>query len=213
MTPNCPICENQSTQKVLTVERPDLGDSVRYQVEECKQCTFHFANGPIDPELLERVYSKGFHSSKQQSATLDSSGKISKESWKFPIIINANRRVQFLKTLKPKGRILDVGAGRGYFAKMATETFDAEGAELSESAAQYGRDELGLTMHSGDFLEAPIETNSYSIITLWDVLACFSKPKPVIEKIYSLLEPGGFLVMTVPDADSMIAKSMGKRWP
>lgn len=208
----CPICPHAQADFQHCFQRPDLGTGVQYQLYRCQECGFGFIDGPLDEAILEQVYGRAFHTSSQQNAAVNARGELTPESYKAPIIINAQYRVQQLKKWGLEGRLLDVGAGKGFFVKLASSHFDAEGIELSASAVNTALD-MGLKVCHGNFLEADLPLQAYDLITLWDVLASLPEPQVALAKIGTHLKRKGSLVLTLPDYSSPVAKATGPFWP
>jgi len=114
------------------------------------------------------------------------------------------QRLRAIKRFRSSGRLLDVGAGRGYFVKaaLAEGSFRAEGVELSKYACRWAQKHLGLKLIQGDFLSLKLTPKSYQVITLHSTLEHFPEPRRVLSKTVSLLKPGGLLVFSVPNLDS-----------
>ncbi|UCD36125.1 MAG: class I SAM-dependent methyltransferase [Nitrospiraceae bacterium] len=197
---------------LFDVKRPDLGEGICYSVWDCPSCTFKFAQGPLQPSLLSRLYNGGFHGSSQQAAPVGDNGEFTPESMKFPIIRNVIDRTRSLQRLRSSGDLLDVGAGRGYFVKAASQVFSAEGIELNPDAAEFGRS-MGVHVVSGDFLTHDFREKQYDIITMWDVIASLPEPKTAVARIQGLLKQDGLLVMTLPDGGSAAARLLKRYWP
>jgi hypothetical protein len=45
-----------------------------------------------------------------------------------------------------------------------------------------------------------------------DVLEHLTDPQDAVDEVHSLLEPGAAFYLTVPDAGSLLARAMGRRW-
>lgn len=103
--------------------------------------------------------------------------------------------------------LLDIGSFAGIFLRKAkSRGFRAKGIELNPKMAEYTRDHLELDVHSGEFLEIPLEAQSFDVITLIDVLEHLVTPKKVLDKAIQLLKPGGFLLIKVPNMRPQIVK-------
>jgi SAM-dependent methyltransferase len=97
-----------------------------------------------------------------------------------------------------KGSLLDVGAGIGQFLNIAKPYFtQVAGTELSESACQIAKETYGLDLKLGtiDSLDLP----SFDNITLVHVLEHVPSPKETLARCYDLLNPGGRLLICVPN--------------
>lgn len=113
---------------------------------------------------------------------------------------------RFLPQLEPfreGGRLLEIGAGYGYFLKLASDAgWDSEGVEISpyccEIARQQGCKIRQCALDNCDFSKA-----GYDAIVLWDVIEHFTQPDEVIARCWELLRSGGALMMRTPDARAL----------
>lgn len=105
-------------------------------------------------------------------------------------------RLECLKSLKPRGRLLDVGCGRGFFLKSALEYgYQVEGVERTHAAARQASEQLDAVIHVCNVQDSLMIEGSYDIITLWEVLEYFSNPLEALKNVKALLEPDGILVL------------------
>ncbi len=109
------------------------------------------------------------------------------------------------------GSLLDVGAATGFFLGLALRNkWDVTGVEISDFAAEKARAK-GLAVLTGT-LDSVRFPKLFNVITMWDVIEHVSDPYEQIKKAYELLAPNGILIINTPDASSIFAKIMGKRW-
>jgi 2-polyprenyl-3-methyl-5-hydroxy-6-metoxy-1,4-benzoquinol methylase len=114
---------------------------------------------------------------------------------------------------KSKGRLLDVGAAAGYFVKVAADNnWQAEGVEPSSWMSQYAQDKLGVKVRPGTIHNYRFKSNSFDVITYWDVLEHVPDPKKDLKKTAKLLKKGGLLIVNYPDWASLPAKIFGRKW-
>lgn len=197
----CPVCQGEDVPRRHRVPSPYLTPRIDYDIHGCNRCGHHFALGPVDDATLARVYSESFHATSQQEAISPGS----------PVIINATQRAELLAAAGLRGRLLDIGAGRGYFVRAAGQRFAAEGIEFSAVAADAGR-RNGLRMHTGAF-PACKPDGPFDVVTLWDVLAGLTNVHAAMAAVRELLAPGGRVVLTVPFVSSRSARWLGRWWP
>lgn len=117
---------------------------------------------------------------------------------------------------QPAGRLLDVGAGLGYFLRKAQASFptwECHGSEISPVAVRFAQEELGVDhMVAGRLEEGPWEDASFDVITMWDVLEHLKEPDPVLRTIHRLLKPGGLCFLHTPNGPLQLAKARIKRF-
>jgi SAM-dependent methyltransferase len=103
--------------------------------------------------------------------------------------------------IAPPGPVLDVGAGEG---------------TLVDALNNLGRSASGLERESDrpDIENIPIEqvTGRYSAVVFWHSLEHLEKPRDAIAEAARLLEPGGVVVVAVPNYESAQAAAFGDRW-
>ena len=110
-------------------------------------------------------------------------------------------------------RLLDVGCGAGFFLKAAQEMgWDAEGVELSETAAGYAHNVLGLRVLRGKFEDGGFSDESFDIVTLQDTLEHLSFPRQALIEVRRVLKHGGLLLLNTPDFNSLSRRFLGPAW-
>jgi SAM-dependent methyltransferase len=106
-----------------------------------------------------------------------------------------------LHGILPPGPVLDVGAGDG---------------TLVEAFVRRGREAVGLEPHaSGPHIRnAEVEEveGKWSAVIFWHSLEHLRQPARALSHAATLLSPGGTLVIAVPNATSLQARTFGDRW-
>ncbi len=122
-----------------------------------------------------------------------------------PQIAEINRR-------RHPGRLLDVGAGDGYFMLgMQTRGWEVRGIELNEAVAAYAREQLGLDMTAGAEHEVDWQ-GPYDCITLFGVLEDVDDPNACLARCRENLADGGLLVVQTHNIASWEARWFGPDW-
>jgi SAM-dependent methyltransferase len=119
------------------------------------------------------------------------------------------RRLKILKRYRSSGSLLDVGTGTGQFLAIARECFAVKGTEVSEAAVRIARTRYGLDVVQGQIEEVQLG-DGFDVITLYHVLEHVPDPLATVRKCRQLLNPGGLLVIAVPN-DLVGPRSMAKR--
>lgn len=126
-------------------------------------------------------------------------------------ILQANGFLKIINRYKPKGTLLDIGAGCGVLLKAARDMgYEAIGIEPSAYLCEVGS-QRGLDIRQGVF---PVSTlpKDFDIITITDVLEHVKEPGILIREAMKYLRPDGVLFLTTPDSASIMARLLGKRW-
>ncbi len=127
--------------------------------------------------------------------------------------INCRRKWQQVQKLSPNpGRLLDVGTAFGFFLKHAPAGWEVEGCELSEFACEQGKKLNSVAIRQGDFLNISYPESSFDVITMWDYLEHVPDPLANLAKARRLLRAGGHLFLTTGNAESRLARLLGRRW-
>ena len=125
-----------------------------------------------------------------------------------------SRIVNSLKKREQGGKLLDVGCSTGLFLSTIREgsSWEVWGVEPSEFAANIARDHYHLNVFTGDLFQANYPENFFHVVTLWDVLEHLPDPSSSLTEISRITTPHGYLVLRIPNADSLDAKLFGASW-
>ena len=123
------------------------------------------------------------------------------------------RRAHDIMALAPRGRVLDVGCGRGIMlALLKRAGWEVVGTQVSKNAAAYARDTLGIEVIEGDLHAAQFPSGSFNVVTLYQVLEHLPNPSAYLNEIHRLLKPGGWFILDVPNAGGFEARHFGCAW-
>ena len=111
------------------------------------------------------------------------------------------------------GRLLDVGAGLGYFLNAAIRRgWSAVGLEVSPFAARYAREQFGLDVRQQTLEEADLPEAPFDAVVMRDVLEHARDPRRFLTQARRVLRPAGLLALSVPNFASLDARLGGPRW-
>ncbi len=133
---------------------------------------------------------------------------------------NPEREAGFIRALKMvtqlipgKGKLLDVGTADGTFLRVAQhQGWEVFGCEPNTWFCEQGEKNYNIKIDCGTLLDQDYPEQSFDVITLWDVIEHAVDPKKNIQSCFSLLRPGGYMIITYPDIDSWVARLMGRKW-
>ena len=95
---------------------------------------------------------------------------------------------------------------------MKSERWKLHGIEMSKDCARIAEARSGAQVFVGQVLDAPFPSESFDVITCFDVLEHLYDPRRVMAKVGEWLKPGGVFYVLVPNADSAEARVFGSYW-
>jgi SAM-dependent methyltransferase len=121
------------------------------------------------------------------------------------------QKVKFIQQFKKKGKLLDYGCGTGEFLKAAKKKgWKITGIEPSEKARVNAN--LKLKNKVKISIDEIKNDSSYDIITLFHVLEHIHDLRKTSKKIINHLKTGGYLIIAVPNYESLDSKLYGSFW-
>jgi SAM-dependent methyltransferase len=172
-----------------------------YPIVRCSQCRLVYLpeSGEPAPEQLYPTFDQ------------------TKASWldgvRRALSVFLRQREAFVRSVRPPpARLLDFGCGAGAFARWMSE---------------HGYDVVGLEPYSfggevthGDrlrFVRAPLEDarptlGKFDVITMWHVLEHVRNPVDLLRSLVGLLAPGGVVIVSVPNFESMQSRLFRGGW-
>jgi SAM-dependent methyltransferase len=192
---HCPLCSEGVPRFLCT-----CGQDVA--VYRCPSCGVEVAHYPVTGGSLSTDNPDHFRALDLQK--YERSVRATREEGYIYLLHKLSERVS-------RGRWLDVGCSYGWLLRRVQAFgFAGFGVEPSPSAVAVAlRD--GLNVVCGAFPESAGTGAPYSVISFIDVLEHLVDPVNVIGKAGDLLEPGGVLVIQVPDQACLLyqlAKSL-----
>jgi SAM-dependent methyltransferase len=106
-----------------------------------------------------------------------------------------------LDAIAPPGPVLDVGAGEG----VLLDALHAAGREATGLEREVTRPDV----LDRDLAELE---GKWAAVVFWHSLEHLPEPARALEQSVALLEPGGVLVIALPNAESLQCRLFGQRW-
>lgn len=181
----------------------------RQKIVQCVRCSLVY----IDKQRidLENLYNKNYYLKSDTNMLANYSDyrdqeKIVKRNFNFAYnYVEKNMN-------KERNKLLDIGAGFGYFIKNLPDKIVSEAVEVSKEAVEGLKVNTKAKIHKGDFLKVNIKSK-FNFIVSYDVIEHQNDLTGYLYKIKSLLEDNGVVILTTPDFGSPINKILGKKAP
>jgi 2-polyprenyl-3-methyl-5-hydroxy-6-metoxy-1,4-benzoquinol methylase len=197
-SPTCSLCGERSERLVFdNITKNDKA----YSAYECFVCQIWFTHPVPSLENLSELYSTGNYRAKTGKRFIPILEKV--------IHFLTVRKRDRIKRYANRGRILDIGCGRGLFLNiMKQDGWVVTGQEFDEKSAAYAINNYEIDVHEGS-LNGKFESESFEVVNINHVLEHLEKPGETLAECHRILKKGGLLVVAVPNIDSFQAK-LGK---
>jgi SAM-dependent methyltransferase len=167
-------------------------------IVRCVGCGHGFVAMPPPPSAISDAYS----AAADPVSLREEAGQVE----------TARRALARIGSVVTPGRAIDMGCWTGSFLVAAEEAgWDAIGLEPSRWASARAR-ERGLRVLTDELSSELLQQESFRLVVMTDVLEHLADPGSALTRVAELLEPGGALWLTVPDAGSPLARILGSRW-
>ena len=204
----CPACGSERIHTyVSATDYYATGET--FDVYECDACGMRFTqNTPIEAE------SARYYSSPDYISHTDINKGLFNRTYHAVRAIMLRRKAHLvMKALGSKeGRLLDIGAGTGYFAReMQRCGFSVEAVEINEAARKVAAEKAGITERPVSAL-ATFESESFDAITMWHVMEHVYNLADEWQTLRRLLKSDGRLIIAVPNCASTDAQYYKESW-
>lgn len=204
----CPACGSEHVaNKFTAVDFTATGET--FDVYECAACGMRFTqNAPIEQEA-----GKYYHSPEYISHSDTRKGIVNTIYHHVRSHMLRRKSHLVMQALGSReGRLLDIGAGTGYFAnEMKRRGFYVNAVEIDEGARKFAADHFGLTEENISALDA-YPSENFDVITMWHVMEHVYRLSEEWQKLHRLLRNNGRLIIAVPNCDSADARHYKELW-
>lgn len=193
----CPLCGGDGEPRLTAVDRNRAISRERFAYVACRDCaTLYIAQVPAD---LGRYYPPDYYPTGAADAANESE----------------LAKVELVRRFAARGPLVEVGPGGGGFAAQAMRGgfADVRAIEMDERACEHLRS-LGVeTVHSAEPHRALAAMAPSRAIVLWHVFEHLTQPLELLRAAAANLEPGGILLIAVPNPAAVQLRVLGARWP
>ncbi len=127
--------------------------------------------------------------------------------------VRVAREIRALLPASPAApRLLEVGCGFGYFLDVAFEEgFEVTGLEFNPYAVARLRKKYAFPIHAGALESTAFAAGTFDAAALFDVIEHLRDPFGALDRLHDTIVPGGVLVVSTVDAESITSRLLGKR--
>jgi len=207
---SCLICRSEKSQDFCRVyDRVRGRPEETWTIKRCPDCGFGWTSPPLPHDKISSYYPPSYLGDVERTLKEFLAGKLShSRSWR-----GEAEKVRLLERLVTAGSVLDVGCGDGKFLWALGRRWQRTGVDSSgETIALVTSRMPELDLIRGDFFSDGLTGRSYDAITFWHVLEHLPEPRRVMQRAVSLLKPGGWLIISLPNLDSLQARLFRRYW-
>lgn len=230
--PDCFFCKKRGDLLYQEVDDCLLGVPGVWNILRCATCGLLWCHPRPAPTFIQKLYTH-YQSSLQQLDTLSlqeaSVRSMIKNAifvgqygehlltwWKLIAMIPMiSERVELWGMglgSAPKGRVLDIGCGRGDFLKrMRLIGWDVQGVELDEESARLLQKE-GIPVTVGQIEQLDLPPGAFDAVVSSHVIEHVYDPVIFLKRCLQLVKPGGRVSVLTPNADSLVHRYFKRHW-
>jgi predicted TPR repeat methyltransferase len=176
-------------------------------VLRCTNCRHVYADSKLCTEELLALYQKQyFFGEEYQDYVAD----------KIVLKKNFELRMKRLRKYIDPARhrhLFEIGAAYGFFLDSVRKSFDTvRGIDITEDGVRYAREQFGLDVIRGDFLNYSCDQQMFDVVCMWDTIEHLEQPQRYVEKVSDCTQSGALLALTTGDIASLNARWKGKAW-
>jgi ubiquinone/menaquinone biosynthesis C-methylase UbiE len=204
----CPLCKSADIAKRFAC-KDMFATGEEFDIIECHSCGLVFTQGVPDEKEIGRYYESPSYISHSNT-----SKGLTNKAYHLVRSIMLRRKARLIEklTLLKNGKLLDYGAGTGYFAKTMTDAgWSVTAIEKSAGARELAKEELGIEIYPEEHLAA-IEDKELDVVTMWHVMEHIQDPDRMWKEIYRILDDTGIAVIAVPNCKSYDAQEYKEYW-
>ncbi len=169
-----------------------------FMAVKCRRCSLVYLNPRPDSQSIADAYPSHYHAFQFKKKGFGFIYQVRER-------LEAKRLMKWCRHLPENARVLDFGCGDGFhidiLKRYGKRTWNVEGIDCDPRAVAGGK-LRGLTIHQGWIEEVPLPENEYDFILMIMTIEHLSDPAQSLQKVCSLLRPGGRVVIVTDNTHS-----------
>lgn len=194
---NCPVCN--------CIDKIPKHKKDMFEFVECDSCGMVYLNPRLNNEATYAFYNSEWNSIYNEK-------KFDTNNWTLDNLDN-KRDTDNLKLISKykseKGKLLEIGIGKGYFLKNASDFgYQVYGVELNKVNCEKANillENKGKIINT-DLISAKFENGLFDVIYMKDVFEHVPNPMEMLGEINRISKKGALLFIEVPNIDGAIFK-------
>jgi ubiquinone/menaquinone biosynthesis C-methylase UbiE len=120
---------------------------------------------------------------------------------------------KLLRRYAKAGAVLEIGCGTGFFLAELARYFEAYGIDISDFALNHARHNCpSAEIQYMQAQKMSFPSDFFNAIVSRHVFEHLDNPGAVLRECYRVLKPGGIMLFTVPNMDSVAKRWKGTEW-
>jgi SAM-dependent methyltransferase len=180
-----------------------------YPIRSCTRCGLTQVH-PLPPtDVLAALYDDDYF----EGAGSDT-GYRSYADQEAEYLATFDEDVRRIREFAPRGRLLEIGCGYGYFLRRAQAAgFEVHGLDTSARAVRVCESHLPGRVFEGGLESAKaLEGLRFDVIFASHLLEHLTDPRAFVAGLADRLAPGGVVALVTPDITSLLSRISGPRW-
>ena len=204
----CPLCNGTAIVPLFKC-KDRFATGEEFHIHKCSSCGFTFTQDFPDEKEIGRYYESPTYISHSNT----DKGVVNKVYHiARTIMLQRKRKLVEKLTGKRNGKLLDFGAGTGYFARtMQDAGWEVTAIEKSGNARELALKKFGLKMLPEEKLKET-KDKSLDVVTMWHVMEHIQDLDQMWKELHRILEDTGIAVIAVPNSISYDAKRYMENW-
>jgi len=183
-----------------------------FSIQRCPNCTQMATTPPLLESDLPQLYSTYYprrsvdFGSLEAEAALVLAPRAGFKRW----LAGTDNQGHYLA--KPGQKVLDIGSG-SCLSLLEQRNLGVEGygVEADPNVTRIA-EHFGLRVHVGSIHDHPYPGETFDMVVLNQVIEHVPEPEALMRNVLGRLKPGGRVMMSFPNADSLPRKLSGHKW-
>lgn len=198
----CGYCQSRESLRLYPTYSISGDD---FYINRCLKCRAVFPTPRPTQEQLDQAYDDSYYGKGE--------AKFTSGIEKVLDYFRSMRVRKVSRYITAPAKILDIGCGNGRFLDyLIKQGFEGYGIELPGKAAQRAGQIPGVHLKAGRLTEGDFSENFFDGICMWHVFEHLTEPKETLQIIQKILKPGGYLMMSLPNINSLQSRLFRGKW-